>query len=54
MECIWQEDEDGVFDTGCDGKFFFDSGGIAENKFHFCPYCGKKILEAKTRREDED
>jgi hypothetical protein len=41
--CIWTVDKEGVWETGCDNAFFFDSGGVADNKFNFCPYCGKPL-----------
>jgi len=52
LACTWQIDEDGVYDTGCHERFFFDSGDITENKFAFCPYCGKKILKTKSEGEN--
>ena len=39
--CVWAEDEDGNWDTGCGEMFVFEAGGPAENGMVFCPYCGK-------------
>ena len=41
--CTWKQDEDGLWNTGCDNAFFFDTGGVADNEFKYCPYCGNKI-----------
>lgn len=45
-ECVWTVDEDGQYDTGCGGKWFFDSGTPAENKARFCIYCGAPLVDA--------
>jgi len=41
--CSWVETEDGQWATGCDHVFEFTAGGIAENGFKFCPWCGHQI-----------
>lgn len=43
-QCRWSPDEDGVWFTGCNNAFAFDSGDPRENKFAFCPYCGKTLV----------
>lgn len=46
--CIWIEHEDneqGYWDTGCEASHLFFGGTPADNKFKFCPYCGKPIQE---------
>ena len=43
--CDWKADDDGVYDTSCDQRFFFDSGTVAENNFTWCPYCGNRLRE---------
>lgn len=48
--CAWCQDEDGNWDTDCDEKFTFFEAGPRENKFCFCPYCGR-VLRVKTARE---
>ena len=46
-KCHWEwctEDSDTPYqETGCDHTFVFTEGGIAENDFKFCPYCGGDI-----------
>ena len=46
--CLWTPDEDGVFDTACGGRWFFDTGTPAENKARFCMYCGAPLLDSRT------
>jgi hypothetical protein len=45
--CVWAQDydEDSVYDTSCDNRHEFITGGVTENNYVFCPYCGKKIKE---------
>ena len=48
--CKWTyQDIDGFYETSCCGGegFQFNEGGVKENKFVYCPYCGKKIKEIK-------
>lgn len=41
--CLWEEDEDGVWDTSCENRHEFFNDGPRENKYRFCPYCGNTI-----------
>ena len=45
-DCIWYEDEEGNWDTGCDQSFVFFDGGPSENGMRFCCYCGKSIFQS--------
>lgn len=46
--CVWSEDNlDGYWITGCKNAHEFMNDGIEENKYKFCPYCGKKIKEKR-------
>jgi len=51
-KCAWTKDEDGIYTAACHralkevNSFIFTSGGPVENRFTFCPYCGRPI---KTR-----
>lgn len=40
--CLWQQDEDGNYDTECGNRFVFIYGTPEDNGFKFCPYCGKE------------
>ena len=41
--CEWIDDEDGIWQTECGNAFCFEVDGPDENKFSFCPYCGKPL-----------
>jgi len=48
-QCVWEQETDfddgeGTFETSCDNAFVFNEGGIYENDFKFCPYCGGAIM----------
>ena len=44
--CKWTEDEDGVWDTGCDNRFEFNAdGGPLDHGFVYCPYCGLVVSQ---------
>jgi hypothetical protein len=46
QKCEWSRDGgEEVFDTQCKRSFRFNYGTCAENKFKFCPYCGREIKE---------
>lgn len=48
--CKWTyNDLDDYYDIQCyfGGGYTFVEGGVKENHFVFCPYCGKKIKEKK-------
>jgi hypothetical protein len=45
--CEWRPAEFDGFHTGCDTAFQFTNGGIKDNDFTFCPFCGRKIEEAR-------
>ena len=44
--CLWtpQDGEaDDYWDTACSNSFMFDSDGPSDNRFVFCPFCGRPI-----------
>ena len=41
--CIWTQDEDGVWDTSCDNAFTLIEGTPANNSMHYCCYCGHPL-----------
>lgn len=46
--CEWKYDEfDDKYDTACDNAQTFIADGLKENRYIYCPYCGKKIHEVK-------
>ena len=50
-KCGWTKDEDGIWTAACHAmsnhgpSFIFEDGGPKENRFVFCPYCGKPLAE---------
>lgn len=44
--CVWGLiGYGGFYKTACENAHSFEADGIKENKFKFCPYCGKRIKE---------
>ena len=46
-ECVWKQDEDGVWETGCHNMFVLNDGTPKDNDMKYCPYCGKIVVEEK-------
>src|SRR5215471_14575603 len=42
--CSWAQDCEGMWDTSCGNRFEFSADGPIENKTHFCPYCGGRLI----------
>lgn len=46
--CIWSEDSDGNWKTGCAEMFCFSNlDGPKSNGMKFCPYCSAPLIEEK-------
>ena len=43
--CIWNKNEDEVWDSGCGEAFQFEADGPKANGFKYCPYCGQPLSE---------
>lgn len=43
--CLWRliDEEANVYDTTCQNPHILLDGSPTDNKFEFCPYCGRKI-----------
>jgi len=52
-ECAWREDEVGLWHTACGHIFEFFDGAPSDNKFVYCPYCGKPIREERYDEQPE-
>lgn len=52
-QCVWQQNEDGYYDTSCKGSFVLNDGTPLENYMRFCCYCGD-ILKQKLYEGKED
>jgi hypothetical protein len=46
-DCIWTENEDGIYETSCGNAFEFMEGTPERNHIRFCPYCGKVLRQSK-------
>lgn len=44
--CVWEPESEDTHLTGCDKNFTFTDGGVADNGFEFCPFCGGHITFA--------
>lgn len=44
-KCIWTQDEDGIWDTSCGGKFEVSFDTPRENGMNYCCYCGKSLTQ---------
>lgn len=44
--CAWRliDEEDNYWNSGCGTEWFFCEHGPKENRFKFCPTCGKEIV----------
>ena len=54
--CAWSVDSygDGIWTTSCKQTFTFIDDGPAENKFHYCYHCGKRLVVEALSDADED
>lgn len=46
MNCEWvlYDDDHGLWETECVNVHAFTEGGVLENDYKFCPYCGGEIV----------
>jgi hypothetical protein len=44
-ECVWTEDSEGNWMTGCKELYVIITGTPEENRMRFCVYCGKPIRQ---------
>lgn len=52
--CVWNEDDNGTWDTACGETFVFNEGTPADNKMLFCCYCGKPLKQRTYHMMDEE
>lgn len=51
-ECDWLEDSSGEFwETRCGEAHCFITDGPRENRYAFCPYCGRKLTARLAKGE---
>ena len=55
VACHWKQNEEyGHWETECKSIFEFIEGDIDDNTFKFCPYCGGRIAELRSRGSGEE
>jgi len=52
--CTWVEDENGDWHTDCTNMFAITEGSPMDNDFKYCLYCGRPIVAAEFRYEDDE
>ena len=53
--CTWKHDSyHDMWDTSCGDAACFLSDGPKENHYHFCPFCGKPLVEEVEEPEDDE
>ena len=43
--CLWIENDDGVWETSCGDMLEFTVDSPTKNNFKYCPYCGGELVE---------
>lgn len=51
--CKWAEDEEGVWNTDCAGRFIINEGTPMLNDMKFCCYCGKPLDQVDFVYDDD-
>lgn len=41
--CTWEAEAEDCYRTACRKHFEFSDGGVADNGFEFCPFCGRTL-----------
>lgn len=47
--CLYQQDEDGNWNTDCGECWVLVEGTPKENRMRFCPYCGLSLRQRSYR-----
>ena len=50
----WQDDESGIWNTGCGSTWSFHDDGPEENGMNFCHSCGKHLVFEVAEQEQDD
>ena len=46
IRCVWSQDEEGNWDTGCGDTFtLIDETTPGGNNMRYCPFCGGSLVE---------
>jgi rRNA maturation endonuclease Nob1 len=56
MSCIWEisVEDFNIWKTECNNTHQFIVDGPVENKYKFCPYCGKQIKTFYEEKDEKD
>lgn len=57
QKCVWLPDIDGdapIFSCSCGECITFADDGPKENKYKFCPFCGREIALEECEREERE
>ena len=47
--CEWTHDDyHDMWDTVCGNAHYFIDGTPYQNNYHWCPYCGRKLIQEAT------
>ena len=53
-ECLWGQDENGVWETTCGYSFeSMEPDLLSDHSIEFCCFCGKPILERPYKEEPD-
>lgn len=50
--CTWEEDADGIWYSQCGTGYMFETGTPKENRFKYCPYCGKLLVQVRNNEHN--
>lgn len=53
-KCLWEEDEDGCWETTCKHNFLVNDGTPSDNSMVYCCFCGNEIEEVLFEPEGDD
>lgn len=54
--CTWilADEDSNVWDTSCGGAFIMEVDTPEDNEMHYCPYCGKHLVQVIPEEEASD
>lgn len=52
--CLWTLHADGYYETQCGQAYTAFDGGLDENHYRYCPWCGRAIVEAHDAEEQSE
>lgn len=52
--CTWSQDSDGCWNGTCGIQWWLESATPSENDMHYCPKCGKPLIEKPYAEQEEE